>query len=319
MGSGNRAYTDTGSAFDPTTGTVLWSVPGRPLAALEGGKVSMVTFYPNSSTPNANILVGADGSTLSSNEPNFYDWNTGIGALRYQDDTQIGIGYASGYFNSFFSAVAVASASLDAQAGRPTPLGSPENRMSAEKCTDDASKEQLRQEYITLHTKKVPSCKSFVNGFPVPTFFYQFGHAREAGKWLVDSDYDWALLSPAFATAVDAIMRTYQENRPLRSGYRNPVSSNALSSAEHGDDPHSRGIGADFSIRDASGNISQAIWQVLHDIAKDQYTASQIYGYGGSIACVEPWVFMQQHGGANHFHVDVVTTVTCEATHAAGW
>ena len=65
------------------------------------------------------------------------------------------------------------------------------------------------------------------------------------------------------------------------------------------------------------------MYDALREFAKDNYTWSQIQGYGGAIACVEPWNLMLQVKQRNpdmelHFHVDVVTTKTCDDTHGVG-
>jgi hypothetical protein len=112
-------------------------------------------------------------------------------------------------------------------------------------------------------------------------------------------------------------MQQNGENRPLRSGYRNPLWSNYCCNGAT--DPHTQGLAADFSILTASGTPSRTIFDALHDDAKDPDTTGAALKTYKMIACVEPWDFMLAQGTALHFHVDVVSTASCDQIHPKGW
>jgi hypothetical protein len=219
------------------------------------------------------------------------------------------------------------SAFLDGQAAFPLAGGFAEWRNSVENCGGDPLKQQLRLEYVTSTNKKkkVPSCNNFVNAFPTavssppyPFVSGVFGSNARKHTWLEDDQYEWALVSPAIVVAVNVVMQQYGENRGLNSGYRNPSLSNQRYPQYGGWEPHSQGLAADFTVRDANGAINKTIFDALHDDAKSSDTATALKPYG-MVACVEPWELVSAPNSTAHFHLDVVSTATCAETHDKRW
>ncbi len=297
---------DAVSAFDMKTGQMFWSVPfsdgtpPTPIAALEGGSLQLAD-----SAQSTYIFLDSNGSTIATQPttgPFIYS-----SPIRWLGDAQIGV--ATDYTVGAVDTRAVVSgvtAFFDEQAGSPAQTGL-NSLASAEKCTDDPQKEQLRQEYIGLKTAKIPSCRNFVNDTVEGAIssLYQFGSSHQAGTWLVDADFNWALASRALASGVTSIMQQYGEVRRITAGYRNPSFSYAHYPQYHGDEPHTQGIGADFTVKNTdSGAIDKTIYDRLRAIAKNPDTTGAILSAFRVGACVEPWALVTLPNVTPHFHVD---------------